>query len=103
MGALAKGDLPEVALDMTNGDLRDTALPIAKDLSASKRQTDRRQMPFMLASPRCYERQDRSALSTGRCNTLAKSLCRGLKVQRFSWPLVELTGDAIELCLRVRR
>jgi hypothetical protein len=43
------------------------------------------------------------AISTGRRYTFAKSLCRGLEVQRFPRPLVELTGDPVQLALRDRR
>lgn len=44
-----------------------------------------------------------AAVSIDRRNTVAKSLCRGVEVQRFSWPLVEAARDAVELGLRVRR
>ena len=39
--------------------------------------------------------------STGHRNTLAKSLCRGLEVQRFSGSLIELARDLVELGLGV--
>ena len=39
------------------------------------------------------------AASTGRRNTLVKSLSWRFEVQRFSWPLVELAGDAVEMRL----
>ena len=42
-------------------------------------------------------------VSTGRRNTLAKSLCWRLEVQRFSGPLVELARHLVQLSLRVRR
>ena len=40
--------------------------------------------------------------STGHRNTLAKSLCRRLEVQRFSGSFVELARDLVEIGLGVR-
>ena len=42
-------------------------------------------------------------ISTGRRNTLGKSLCWRLEVQRFPGPLVELACDLVQLGLGVRR
>ena len=42
-------------------------------------------------------------ISTGRRNTLAKSLCWRLEVQRFPRPLVELACHLVQLGLGVRR
>jgi len=42
-------------------------------------------------------------VSTGRRNTLAKSLCWRLEVQRFPGPLVELARHLVQLGLGVRR
>ena len=44
-----------------------------------------------------------AVVSTGRRNTLAKSLCWRLEVQRFPGPLVELARHLVQLGLRVRR
>jgi hypothetical protein len=42
------------------------------------------------------------ASSTGRRNTLAKSLCWRLEVQRFPRPLIELARHLVQLGLGVR-
>src|SRR5215203_730894 len=42
-------------------------------------------------------------VSTDRRNTLAKSLCWRLEVQRFPGPLVELARHLVQLGLGVRR
>ncbi len=34
------------------------------------------------------EVRKRGVISTGRCNTLVKSVCRGFKLQCLSWPLI---------------
>ena len=44
-----------------------------------------------------------AVVSTGRRNTLAKSLCWRLEVQRFPGPLVELARHLVQLGLGVRR
>jgi len=41
-------------------------------------------------------------ISTGRRNTLVKSLCWRLEVQRFPGPLIELARHLIQLSLEVR-
>src|SRR3974390_603868 len=43
-----------------------------------------------------------AVVSTGRRNTLAKSLCWRLEVQRFSGPLVEQASHPVQLGLGVR-
>src|SRR4051794_7139604 len=55
--------------------------------------------------PRTSERRCplRVVISTGRRNTLAKSLCWRLEVQRFPRPLVELACHLVQLGLGVRR
>ena len=45
----------------------------------------------------------RSAGSTGRRNTGAKSLRWGFVFQGLTWPFVELTGGLVQLSLRVHR
>jgi len=52
-----------------------------------------------LNPPKLEERPPLKAVSTGRCNTLVKSLSWRFEVQRFSWPLVDLAGDAVEMRL----
>ena len=49
------------------------------------------------------QRNDAKAISTGRCNTLVKSLCWRLEVQRFPGPLVELACHLVQLGLGVPR
>jgi len=46
---------------------------------------------------------DLVVVSTDRRNTLAKSLCWRLEVQRFPGPLVELVRHLVQLGLGVRR
>src|SRR6266566_1964374 len=59
--------------------------------SSAIRTTRRRECPLLPAG------------STGRRNTLAKSLGWGLEVQCFPWPFVEFTRHAVEMGLGVRR
>src|SRR6476619_1582194 len=54
-------------------------------------------------SLRRSERSKRAVISTGRRNTLVKSLCWRLEVQRFPGPLVELACHLVQLGLGVRR
>src|ERR1039457_6284393 len=47
--------------------------------------------------------RNRSAGSTGRCNTGVKSLCWGFELQRLPWSFVELTRHFVQMGLRVHR
>src|ERR1700688_4105685 len=42
-------------------------------------------------------------VSRGRCNTGLQFICRSLKSQRFSWPLIETQSDLVQIRLRVVR
>ena len=44
-----------------------------------------------------------TAVSTGRCNTCVKSLCRRFELQRFAGPFVELPCHLVQMRLRVYR
>lgn len=45
------------------------------------------------------ERLETLADSTGRCNTFAEHFSRCSEAKRLAWPLVQLSGDHIELRL----
>src|SRR5262245_53726734 len=80
------------------------ALGPAATLAASTGRTRDRTRP-MLHNVRKFlpgRRPHVTVVSTGRRNTLAKSLCWRLEVQRFSGPLVELARHLVQLGLRVR-